>query len=48
MPYGLMKQLFKPEDIEREGILILKILNESPEPVGARVIARKMSDCSSL
>lgn len=39
-----MKQLFKPEDIERKGILILKILNESPEPVGARVIARKMSE----
>ena len=39
-----MKQLFKPEDIERKVILILKILNESPEPVGARVIARKMSE----
>ena len=39
-----MKQLFKREDIERKGILILKILNESPEPVGARVIARKMSE----
>jgi repressor of nif and glnA expression len=39
-----MEQLFKPEDIERKGILILKILNESPEPVGARLIARKMSE----
>ena len=39
-----MKQLFKPEDIERKGILILKILNESQNPVGARVIARKMSE----
>jgi len=39
-----MKQLFKPEDIERKGILILRILNESSEPVGARVIARKMSE----
>jgi repressor of nif and glnA expression len=39
-----MKQLFKREDIERKGILILKILNESPEPIGARVIARKMSE----
>jgi repressor of nif and glnA expression len=39
-----MKQLFKPEDVERKVILILKILNESPEPVGARVIARKMSE----
>ncbi|MFO7568425.1 MAG: NrpR regulatory domain-containing protein [Smithellaceae bacterium] len=39
-----MKQLFKPEDIERKVILILRILHESPEPVGARVIARKMSE----
>jgi repressor of nif and glnA expression len=39
-----MKKLFKPDDIERKSILILKILNESPEPVGARVIARKMSE----
>jgi len=39
-----MKQLFKPEDIERKVILILKILNESQNPVGARVIARKMSE----
>lgn len=39
-----MKQLFKPEDIERKVILILKILNESHNPVGARVIARKMSE----
>jgi HTH-type transcriptional regulator, global nitrogen regulator NrpRI len=38
-----MKQLFKPEDTERKVILILKILNESQNPVGARVIARKMS-----
>jgi HTH-type transcriptional regulator, global nitrogen regulator NrpRI len=39
-----MNELFKPEDIERKGILILKILNESLEPMGARVIARKMSE----
>jgi HTH-type transcriptional regulator, global nitrogen regulator NrpRI len=39
-----MKELFKPEDIERKVILILKILNESPEPLGARVIARRMSE----
>jgi repressor of nif and glnA expression len=37
-----MKDLFKPEDIERKVILILKILHESPEPMGARVIARRM------
>ena len=39
-----MKQLFKPEDIERKVILILRILNESEVPLGARVIARKMSE----
>ncbi|HOW56538.1 MAG TPA: NrpR regulatory domain-containing protein [Smithellaceae bacterium] len=39
-----MKQLFKPEDIERKVILILKILHESREPLGARVIARKMAE----
>ena len=39
-----MKQFFKPEDIERKVILILKILNESPESLGARVIARKMAE----
>ena len=37
-----MKQLFKPEDVERKLILILKIMSESSEPMGARVIARKM------
>lgn len=41
---GLMKQFFKPEEIERKVILILKILNESPEPMGARVIARLMQE----
>ena len=40
-----MKELFKPEDIERKVLLILKILHESPGPLGARVIARKMSEC---
>ncbi|HOU57013.1 MAG TPA: winged-helix domain-containing protein, partial [Smithellaceae bacterium] len=39
-----MKELFKPEDIERKVLLILKILRESPDPMGARVIARRMSD----
>lgn len=42
--YGLMKQLFNPEDIERKVLLILRILNESPEPAGARVIARQMME----
>jgi len=39
-----MKELFKPEDIERKVILILKILHESGAPLGARVIARRMSE----
>ncbi len=39
-----MKELFQPEDIERKVLLILKILHESPEPLGARVIARRMSE----
>ena len=39
-----MKQLFNPEDIERKVILILKILNENHESMGARVIARKMQE----
>lgn len=39
-----MKQLFKPEDIERKVILILKILHESPEPMGARLVAREMGE----
>jgi len=39
-----MKQLFDPEDIERKNILMLKILNESPESLGARVISRKMQE----
>lgn len=39
-----MKELFKPEDTERKTLLILKILHESAEPLGARVIARRMSE----
>jgi len=39
-----MKQLFNVEDVERKGLLILKILSESAEPLGARVIARQMKD----
>ena len=37
-----MKEFNKPEDLERRVILILKILHESAEPLGARVIARRM------
>ncbi len=39
-----MKQIFNIEDIEKKTLLILRILHESPEPVGARVIARRMQD----
>ena len=39
-----MIERFKPEDIERKVLLILKILRESQESLGARVIARKMSE----
>ena len=39
-----MKNLFNVEDVERKGLLILKILSESQEPVGARVIAARMKD----
>jgi len=40
----MMKQLFNPEDIERKVILILKILSEHSNSLGARVIARKMKE----
>lgn len=39
-----MKNLFNVEDVERKGLLILKILSESQEPVDARVIAYRMKD----
>ncbi len=39
-----MKQLFNPQDIERKVLLILRILNGSPDPLGARVIARRMKE----
>jgi len=39
-----MKQLFDPEDIERKNILMLKILHESSESLGARLIARRMQE----
>ena len=32
------------EDIEKKILLILRILHESPEPVGARLISRRMQD----
>ncbi|MEQ8203449.1 MAG: NrpR regulatory domain-containing protein [Smithellaceae bacterium] len=39
-----MKHSFNIEDVERKVLLILRILCESPEPLGARVIARRMKD----
>jgi len=41
-----MNQIFNIEDIEKKILLILRILNESPEPVGARIISRRMQDHS--
>jgi repressor of nif and glnA expression len=37
-----MNQIFNIEDIEKKILLILRILHESQEPVGARLIARQM------
>ncbi len=34
----------KPEEIERKVLLILRILNESADPLGARVLARLMKE----
>ncbi len=39
-----MKQIFNVEDIEKKILLILRILHESPEPVGARLISRRMQE----
>ena len=43
-----MKKLFDPEKIERKIVLILRILKESRQPVGARLIARRMRDMGVL
>jgi repressor of nif and glnA expression len=39
-----MKQFYHPGEIERKIVMILKILKESQEPVGARIIARRMQE----
>ncbi len=39
-----MRHSFNVENVERKVLLILKILSESPAPLGARVIARQMKD----
>jgi len=39
-----MKQFQHPGEIERKTVLILRILKEHREPVGARIIARHMQE----
>ncbi len=39
-----MNQIFNVEDIEKKILLILRILHDSPEPVGARLISRRMQE----
>ena len=39
-----MHQIFNVEDIEKKILLILRILHGSPDPMGARLIARQMQD----
>ena len=41
-----MNQIFNIEEIEKKILLILRILSESPEPLGARIISRRMQDHS--
>lgn len=36
--------MFSYEDIERKSMVILRILNQAGQPLGARIIARKMKD----
>jgi len=35
---------FETQDVERKGLSILKVLRDSPEALGARVIARRLKD----
>ncbi len=39
-----MNPLLNSEDVERKILLILRILKDSPDPLGARLIARRMED----
>ncbi len=39
-----MHRSFNVENVERKGLLILKILSESQSPLGARIIAGRMKD----
>ncbi len=36
--------MFSHEDIERKSMVILRVLNQAGQPLGARIIARKMKD----
>jgi repressor of nif and glnA expression len=40
-----MNQIFNLEDLEKKTLLVLRILNESQEALGARLISRRMHDC---
>ena len=35
---------FEKQDVERKVLAILKIMSDSPEPQGARVIAQRLKD----
>ena len=35
---------FETQDVERKALAILRILNDSREPLGARIIARRLKD----
>lgn len=35
---------FETQDVERKAIAIMRILRDSPEPLGARAIARRLKD----
>jgi HTH-type transcriptional regulator, global nitrogen regulator NrpRI len=39
-----MNQIFNVEDIEKKTLLVLRVLHESPEPMGARIISRRMQE----
>ncbi len=39
-----LNQIFNVEDIEKKTLLILRILHESPDAVGARLISRQMQE----
>lgn len=46
MPYYSLTMSFKSQGVERKEIAIMRILSDSPDPVGARVIAHRLKDHS--